>query len=65
LAAKIELLANNPDLRRKMGAAGRERIVKNFSLREMVKKIEAVYEDVVSKQACNAKSLAVDARIAS
>ena len=50
LAAKIELLANNPDLRRKMGAAGRKRIAENFSLSEMVKKIETVYNDVASTE---------------
>jgi glycosyltransferase involved in cell wall biosynthesis len=64
LAAKIERLANNPDLRRKMGAAGRERIVKNFSLREMVKKIEAVYDNAVSTQA-GAESFSVEGRVAS
>jgi glycosyltransferase involved in cell wall biosynthesis len=45
LAEKIELLANDPELRRRMGAAGRERIAKNFSLTEMVKKIETLYDD--------------------
>jgi glycosyltransferase involved in cell wall biosynthesis len=60
LAAKIELLANDPELRRRMGAAGRERIVKNFSLGKMVKKIEALYEDLASKQTCDAKKLSFD-----
>ncbi|HWX15179.1 MAG TPA: glycosyltransferase, partial [Chthoniobacterales bacterium] len=50
LAAKIERLANNPDLRRKMGAAGRKRIAENFSLSEMVKKIETIYSDVASTE---------------
>ena len=45
LAEKIELLANDPELRRRMGAAGRERLAKNFSLTEMVKKIETVYQE--------------------
>jgi glycosyltransferase involved in cell wall biosynthesis len=50
LAARIELLANNPDLRQKMGAAGRKRIAENFSLSEMVKKIETVYNNVASTE---------------
>ena len=50
LAGRIELLANDPELRRKMGAAGRERIIENFSLSEMVKKIEAVYDSVVPQE---------------
>ena len=51
LAAKIELLANDPELRRRMGAAGRKRIAEKFSLSEMVKKIETVYDDVASTEA--------------
>jgi glycosyltransferase involved in cell wall biosynthesis len=51
LAAQIERLARDPELRRKMGAAGRERIVENFSLSDMVKKINNVYASVLSKEA--------------
>ncbi|MEP6698427.1 MAG: glycosyltransferase [Verrucomicrobiota bacterium] len=48
LAERIERLANDAALRRSMGAAGRERIVKNFSLSEMVKKVEAIYDSVLA-----------------
>jgi glycosyltransferase involved in cell wall biosynthesis len=50
LAARIELLANDADLRTQMGAAGRKRIAKNFSLSELVKKIEGVYDSMVPKE---------------
>ena len=50
LAERIELLAKDAVLRQRMGAAGRERIVKNFSLSEMVKKIEDVYNNVVPQE---------------
>ncbi|MEP7016373.1 MAG: glycosyltransferase, partial [Verrucomicrobiota bacterium] len=47
LAARIEVLAKDPELRRRMGAAGRERIARDFSLSDMVKKVESVYDSVV------------------
>jgi glycosyltransferase involved in cell wall biosynthesis len=50
LAARIELLAKDPELRRRMGAAGRERISEKFSLHEMVKKIDNIYENLLSKE---------------
>lgn len=50
LASKIELLARDPELRRRMGAAGRERIAENFSLSDMLKKIDNVYASVLSKE---------------
>lgn len=48
LAEGIERLMLNPELRRQMGSAGRERIVNQFSLPEMVGKIEQLFEERVS-----------------
>jgi glycosyltransferase involved in cell wall biosynthesis len=50
LAARIEVLANDEELRHRMGAAGRDRIAKHFSLSDMVKKIESVYDSVVPQE---------------
>lgn len=58
LSERLELLANDAELRRKMGMAGRERIVKNFSLSEMVKKIEAVYDSVVARESFRGEEIA-------
>ncbi len=49
LAQRLEQLAKDPDLRRRMGIAGRERITREFALSEMVKKIETLYAEVLSK----------------
>ena len=65
LAAKIELLARDPELRRRMGVAGRERIAAHFGLPEMVTKIETVYESLLSEQPRRVQNLSVNAGIAS
>ncbi len=46
LAEKIELLLNNPGLRREMGEKGRERIEMEFNLDRMIRKHVEVYEKV-------------------
>ena len=45
--AIIQLLKNNP-LRIKMGEAGKRRTLEFFSLDKMVKKTEALYEEVLA-----------------
>jgi hypothetical protein len=48
-----------------MGVAGRERIAAHFGLREMVTKIETVYESLLSEQPRRVQNLSVNAGIAS
>lgn len=47
LAEAIEKLIKNPELRQRMGAAGAERVRRNFSLQEMVRKIEQVLTEAL------------------
>lgn len=49
IASKIELLASDPDLRRRLGAAGRERVANLFSLEQMAKKTEMLYSDLLPR----------------
>lgn len=46
LAAALQKLVISPELRGKMGQAGRDRAVQEFSLEQMLAKTEAVYEKV-------------------
>jgi rhamnosyl/mannosyltransferase len=46
LAEALQKLVANPELRGKMGQAGRDRAVQEFSLEQMLAKTEAVYEKV-------------------
>jgi glycosyltransferase involved in cell wall biosynthesis len=47
LAGAIEKLIKNPELRQQMGAAAAERLFRNFSLEEMVRKIEQVFSEAL------------------
>jgi len=47
LAAAIHRLAAAPDLRRRLGAAGRDRIGRQFSVERMVTATEAVYDKLL------------------
>ncbi len=47
LAQAITRLLRNPDLRRKMGRAGRERVTEHFSVEQMVRKTESLYEQLL------------------
>ncbi len=52
LAEAIATLLRDPDLRRRMGRAGQERVRCRFSLKQMVQQMQALYEDLlVSKGA--------------
>lgn len=64
VAAKIALLANDGELRRRMGVAGKERIAEKFSRAEMVKKLEKVYEIVAPRQHKEPEALSPDVRVA-
>lgn len=48
IAEKLKLLHSNPELRKKMGAAGRERAKRFFSIPEQIKKIEERYDEIIS-----------------
>lgn len=48
LAQAITRLLNDPDLRHAMGQAGRERVEKHFSVEQMVRQTEALYEELLS-----------------
>ena len=43
-------LLRNPDLRREMDAAGRERVERHLSVESMVQATEALYEELVGEK---------------
>ena len=47
LAVAIQSLLDNPNLRQRMGQAGRERVKKEFTVEKMVNRVTAVYESVL------------------
>jgi glycosyltransferase involved in cell wall biosynthesis len=47
LAARIGQLAGNTDLRRSMGARGRERIIEHYTWRHVGERLRAMYENVL------------------
>ena len=50
LAAALRRLLNNPPLRRRMGLAGRERVLRHFTLQQLVDHLEAVYRAVLEEE---------------
>lgn len=50
LAEKLKQLLGNPSLRRKMGRAGRQRFLENFTLDQMVEKTMQVYKGVINSK---------------
>lgn len=51
LADGIRLLMADPELRKRMGAAGRQRMMERFTWRETARKTVALYEEVLSRRA--------------
>ncbi len=49
LASAIAKLIEDPALRARMGAAGRERVHREFTLEKMVERVMRVYEDVLAR----------------
>jgi glycosyltransferase involved in cell wall biosynthesis len=49
MAGRIEQLASDPDLRARMGAAGRQRAVDEFSIEKCARRYEALYEEILSE----------------
>jgi len=50
LTQAITRLLRDPDLRRQMGRAGRERVERRFSVERMVQQTEALYEELVGEK---------------
>jgi glycosyltransferase involved in cell wall biosynthesis len=49
LAEKILILMEDPELRRRMGEAGTERIRTNFDFQRMVERLETIYREVLAR----------------
>jgi len=56
LADAIRRLMSDADLRARMGAAGRQRMVERFTWRETARKTVALYEEVLGRQAIPARA---------
>jgi sugar transferase (PEP-CTERM/EpsH1 system associated) len=50
LAAQLELLAGNEELRRDFGAAGRHRVLEDFSLDKMLAAYRSLYRDLAARK---------------
>lgn len=50
LAAAIHALLHDPDRRRTMGQAGRERVAQHFSVEQMVRRTERLYDELLETQ---------------
>ena len=48
LAKKIEFLLNNNGIAKKMGSAGKEKLLREFSLEKMTDRMIALYQDCIS-----------------
>jgi glycosyltransferase involved in cell wall biosynthesis len=48
LAERLNYLYKNPEIARKMGTAGKERLLKEFSVEKMVKGMISVYQEVLT-----------------
>ncbi len=54
LAEKLEVVARDPDLRRRMGLAGRRRVLEKFRLEDQLDRFESFYGDVLERAAAPA-----------
>jgi glycosyltransferase involved in cell wall biosynthesis len=49
LAEKLELLMNNPELRKKMGEAGRAKYEQEFTLKEFEKRLKEILTKITAE----------------
>jgi len=49
LADKIEVLINNPDLRKQMGEAGRKKFFEKYTLEVFEQNMKNVFDDILKK----------------
>ncbi|MGH9321440.1 MAG: GT4 family glycosyltransferase PelF [Vicinamibacteria bacterium] len=56
LASAIERLLRSPDLGRKLGASGRSRVQREFSLEAMVRRNQEIYDEVLDPTAARTSS---------
>ncbi|MEW6169945.1 MAG: glycosyltransferase [Candidatus Omnitrophota bacterium] len=50
MAEKMIYLLDNPDVARKMGEAGKKRTEELFDIKKQVKKVEAIYEELLNRR---------------
>jgi glycosyltransferase involved in cell wall biosynthesis len=50
MAQNIKKLLDNPDLRKKMGMAGRKKVIEKFEISKVVDQLEKVYQKVLKKK---------------
>jgi glycosyltransferase involved in cell wall biosynthesis len=50
LAAALERLARDPELRRRMGEAGRKRVVPRYRVERLVDDVDALYRELLAEQ---------------
>ena len=60
LAIAMTTLLQNKELRVKMGEAAKKKIDEKFSAQTMVKKIEELYDELISKKGLNTRSYRID-----
>ncbi len=56
LAAAMRRLISDPALRQRMGAAGRRRVIEDFSLSSVIAQTLAVYDEILREDAATARS---------
>ena len=61
LAARLAQLANDPDLRGRMGAAGRERMRSRYAVDRLIDDIDRLYRDLLERKGVDPASVATSA----
>ena len=56
LAAKLALLATDPDLRARMGSAGRERMRSRYAVDRLIDDIDHLYRDLLERKGIGPES---------
>ena len=49
-AAKLALLAGDPELRRRLGEAGRTRMLGRYSVERLVRDIDELYKELIARR---------------